>query len=834
MPEIQAISYDHLLTTRGDEDFLGSGSFSSVFRCYHHAHGNVAVKILTTIGGGQARGAEKMFHSEAAVHWKANTFEHILGLIGITQKKPFIGLILEYMPGGNLADLIYNLDRVVPWTFRLRALKEAASGLAFLHNLSEDKRVTHNDIKAENILLTADLHVKLSDFGGSSYANLTGASVEKSQRTSKSNDQLYIHTVSHSAPEFLKCIGGKRTPEMDAYSFAIVIYTVISRHKPFANADPSLISNAVQGGQRPVLGLEETEQELTNANNIAILNIFNLLSHLMKKCWDQVPKERLLMIRVRDSMNNKFSTLDVSKIDEDVMQLKRAMEIREKGPPINPINIWQKYNEINRGQQENPSIVRQPGSRGYPQPQPAAVIPKTTAPIQTTIEVNERPMVKATPFSPAETLHDEEITQNFADPYFRLGASVEIISDIAAVRNAQIGHGGWKEEMKALLGQRGKVKKVEVNGDVVVSLFGVQSHRFNPEALRKIPSKSDLNVGDFVIIELERELVELMQENHGGWIDDMPRYFSQYGLVFRFLPDSDVLVVYKDGRYFRFNYDVLQKSESGEEFPCLSLPANPSIRVGDYVYYDLDDDVMKDLQDDTGWNDGMAELRGRVAKLIYVDYRGCAFVAYSGKKSYVFNPAIIAKLTPEEAHERFKRTRKQASDAAREKASQQIRHYKFALCDPVRVHLPIDLAVELQRGHGGWCHQMLEVYGLIGKIYEFDDNENVQVLFDTGNKWTFNPGLLEKISLNRPVPAPLYTPPFYIGDKVRVSIKELSNISQNEMMYAFRQLDISEEKMEILTKTGTVVGIDDDIDVIVSFGQERNYGFKEYQLKKIN
>lgn len=50
------------------------------------------------------------------------------------------------------------------WSNRFDICLQTALGLAYLHERSRP-RIVHRDVKASNILLDADLHPKISDFG---------------------------------------------------------------------------------------------------------------------------------------------------------------------------------------------------------------------------------------------------------------------------------------------------------------------------------------------------------------------------------------------------------------------------------------------------------------------------------------------------------------------------------------------------------------------------------------------------------------------------------------------------------------------------------------------
>lgn len=68
------------------------------------------------------------------------------------------------LDGGSLQDLVVEGRggrRVVTRRLQLRLALEVAEGLACLHG----KHITHRDLKPSNVLLTADLHAQIADFG---------------------------------------------------------------------------------------------------------------------------------------------------------------------------------------------------------------------------------------------------------------------------------------------------------------------------------------------------------------------------------------------------------------------------------------------------------------------------------------------------------------------------------------------------------------------------------------------------------------------------------------------------------------------------------------------
>ncbi|MCJ1248030.1 hypothetical protein MMC30_005245 [Trapelia coarctata] len=82
--------------------------------------------------------------------------DHIIGFKGLTKD----GLLLERAPFGSIADYLANHNPGRQQ--RLKWAYQAAEALAAVHQ----KRVLHRDVAAHNLLLDAELNVKLSDFQG--------------------------------------------------------------------------------------------------------------------------------------------------------------------------------------------------------------------------------------------------------------------------------------------------------------------------------------------------------------------------------------------------------------------------------------------------------------------------------------------------------------------------------------------------------------------------------------------------------------------------------------------------------------------------------------------
>lgn len=115
-----------------------------------------------------------------------------------------------------------------------RIALECALGLAHLHA----RRFIHRDIKSPNILITADFHAKLGDFG--SVKNITttlatlapSASASAQAPTPVAPSAAAATSLRWTAPELLRP-PGKAFPASDVFSFGMLLYEIVTRNFVF-------------------------------------------------------------------------------------------------------------------------------------------------------------------------------------------------------------------------------------------------------------------------------------------------------------------------------------------------------------------------------------------------------------------------------------------------------------------------------------------------------------------------------------------------------------------------------------------------------------------------
>ncbi|XP_046558772.1 E3 ubiquitin-protein ligase MIB2-like isoform X1 [Haliotis rubra] len=168
------------------------------------------------------------------------------------------------------------------------------------------------------------------------------------------------------------------------------------------------------------------------------------------------------------------------------------------------------------------------------------------------------------------------------DSGIKEGDKVCIELDEAALKELQKAAGSWSAGMAQLIGKTGTVRGFSQAGDATVE-FDSQKWRIVPSALRKVPK---LSPGNVVRITDDEETVKNLQEDHGGWLDDMQKVLGRRGRVVKIDSDGDAAVKF-GSRVYLFN-------------PCCCKVEDGEFDEDE----DDDDDDSDDIDDDDDDDDG--------------------------------------------------------------------------------------------------------------------------------------------------------------------------------------------------------------------------------------
>jgi serine/threonine protein kinase len=143
------------------ERLLGEGGSKSVFLAVDtRLERHVAVAVIRSHGREESDVAR--IRREAQAMGRLGDHPHIVAIHDVGEENEETYIIVQYMAGGSLDELLRGADKhVLPITQALRVGTQTCRALEYAHGHS----IIHRDLKPGNIWFTVDGTVKLGDFG---------------------------------------------------------------------------------------------------------------------------------------------------------------------------------------------------------------------------------------------------------------------------------------------------------------------------------------------------------------------------------------------------------------------------------------------------------------------------------------------------------------------------------------------------------------------------------------------------------------------------------------------------------------------------------------------
>lgn len=140
------------------------------------------------------------------------------------QTPKYLYMVMEYMRGGDFNNLLEKWGYFSNEAAKFY-LAHVVLALENLHSAG----IVHRDLKPENMLIAADGHIKLTDFGLSD-AGLKNVLDKASEEKGKKQNRI-VGTADYMAPETLR--GEDVSTLMDFWSLGVLAFEFLTGMLPF-------------------------------------------------------------------------------------------------------------------------------------------------------------------------------------------------------------------------------------------------------------------------------------------------------------------------------------------------------------------------------------------------------------------------------------------------------------------------------------------------------------------------------------------------------------------------------------------------------------------------
>ena len=194
--------------------------------------------------------------------------------------------IVDLCQYGNIVDAMKKHPDSFNDLLRIKCILDVSSAMHYLH----ESGFVHRDLKPQKVLIGS-----LEPYS-EVCAKLTGFEVARSYNRTHSELMLTMTgTPLFMAPEIMICKPYDKS--VDAYSFALVMYYVITGKMPYID-DPSSetlvsLASAVKSGKRPGIPASCSPA----------------ISELMQKCWSGNPSERPSFEVINNTIKEVFQRM---------------------------------------------------------------------------------------------------------------------------------------------------------------------------------------------------------------------------------------------------------------------------------------------------------------------------------------------------------------------------------------------------------------------------------------------------------------------------------------------------------------------------------------------
>ena len=307
---------------------LGEGGMGVVYKAYDpELDRHVALKLLKPSASVERDELVGRLQREARAMAKLS-HPNVVTVHDVGKHEGTLYLAMELVQGGTL-DAYLKQGKRRSLSEIARCFRDVARGLCAAH----ESRLVHRDLKPQNVLVSIDGGVKVTDFGLARSAAEIAADAEELggdalalTATAITRTGQIVGTPAYMAPEQFS--GAKTDARTDVFALGVALHEAVFGERPFAGSTIAELRANVLGGRRspaPLPGLESYGL----AQDPGVRVAFDDVTGLIDRCLSVDPSRRPSTLReleeALERLRERVASQDVVRSEPSAPRSRRTL-----------------------------------------------------------------------------------------------------------------------------------------------------------------------------------------------------------------------------------------------------------------------------------------------------------------------------------------------------------------------------------------------------------------------------------------------------------------------------------------------------------------------------